>query len=124
VTVVGGNEAVIAGHGTIKLISTYNGQEYLLQMEDIIHVPGMWNNLILLGQWDAAEGRYSGGGGRISLITKTGITVAQGKKINNHLYKMKIKIQQTPSPMTKTHLADALMSLGQEPSITWEMWHQ
>jgi hypothetical protein len=78
VTVVGGNEAVIAGYGTIKLISTYNGQEYLLQMEDIIHVPGMWNNLILLGQWDTAEGRYSGGGGRISLITKTDITVAQG----------------------------------------------
>jgi hypothetical protein len=90
VTGVGGKEAKIIGRGTVELISTYNGQNYIHHLENVIHVPGTRNNLILLGRWDEAGGRYIGGKGKITLIAKNGKAIAQGDKINNHLYKMKM----------------------------------
>jgi hypothetical protein len=49
VTGVGGKEAKIAGWGTVELVSTCNGQKYILCLEDVLHVPGQQNNLISLG---------------------------------------------------------------------------
>ena len=69
VTGVGGKEAIIMGRGTVELKSTCNGTKYNLRSENVLHVPGMQNNLILLGRWDAAGGRYTGGNGEITLIT-------------------------------------------------------
>jgi hypothetical protein len=51
VTGVGG-PVMIASWGTIELISICKGQEYILHLEDVIHVPGMQNNLISLGRWN------------------------------------------------------------------------
>jgi hypothetical protein len=40
VTCVGGKEAIIAGQGTVELISTCKGQSYTLLLENVLHVPG------------------------------------------------------------------------------------
>jgi hypothetical protein len=40
VTGVGGKEASIAGKGTVELNSTFNGQNHLLRLENVLHVPG------------------------------------------------------------------------------------
>ena len=45
---VGGKESQIAGRGTVDLISTCKGQNFILHLEDILHVPGQVN-LISLG---------------------------------------------------------------------------
>lgn len=71
ITGVGG-DTKIAGRGTIELISKCNGQDFVLILEDILHVPSTQNNLILLGRWDAAGEQYTGGGGVITLTTKDG----------------------------------------------------
>jgi hypothetical protein len=72
ITGVGGKEAKIAGRGTVELISTCNGQEYVLILQNVLHVPRTQNNLLLLERWDAAGGQYTGGGGVITLITSSG----------------------------------------------------
>jgi hypothetical protein len=85
VTGVGGNQAAIAGRGTVELVSTCNGQKFNLLLQNVLHVPRTQNNLISLGRWDAAGGHYVGGKGAITLITRNGQHVAQGTKINNNL---------------------------------------
>jgi len=97
VTGVGG-PAMIASQGTIELVSMCKGQEYILHLEDIVHVPGTWNNLISLGQWDTKRRQYEGGDGKITLVTKDRQHVTQGKKVSNNLYKMKLSIQN-PAPL-------------------------
>ena len=89
-TGVGGKEAQIAGRGTVELISTCNGQKYLLHLENVLHVPGQKNNLISLGRWDTAGGKYIGGKGQLTLVTKDGKHVAQGTKMDKHLYKIDV----------------------------------
>ena len=90
VTGVGGKKAVIMGHGAVELKLTCNSARYILHLENVLHVPGTRNNLILLGQWDAAGGCYNSRNGEIMLITKNGTLVAQGIKIYYHLYHMKM----------------------------------
>ena len=86
-------EAFIADHGTVELDSTCNSTDYVLHLENVLHVHGTQNNLILLGQWDAAGRCYNGGNGQITLITKDGTPVVQGTKILNHLYHMTMVIR-------------------------------
>ena len=59
---------------------------------NIIHVPGMRNNLISLRQWDAVGGCYTGENNKIILTMKTRTQIAHGTKIKNHLYKMDVTI--------------------------------
>jgi len=49
VTRIGGKEATIKDHRMVEFISTCNGKKYLICLEDVLHVPGQWNNLISLG---------------------------------------------------------------------------
>jgi len=67
---VGGREVMIQGRGTIEVVLMCKECDYILLLENVLHVPGMWNNLIFMGCWDAAGGYYTGGGGTITLITK------------------------------------------------------
>ena len=120
VTGVGGKEALIMGHRTVELSSTCNGTEYILCLENVLHVPGMQNNLILLGQWDAAGRCYNSGNGEIMLITKNGMPVAQGTKIHNHLYCMKI-IVKPPTQSKKFQSHQTFIANNKLP--TWETWH-
>jgi hypothetical protein len=96
ITEVGGKEVSIAGWGTLELVLTCKGQKYIFLLQNVLHVPG---TLISLGCWDAAGGHYIGGGGRI--ITKDGKHVAQGKKIDNNLYKMTFTTWKPPSTPSK-----------------------
>ena len=48
VTGVSRKEALIMGHRAVELKSTCNGAKYILHLENVLHVPGMQNNLILL----------------------------------------------------------------------------
>jgi hypothetical protein len=47
---VGRKEAKITSRGTVKLYLTCNSLTYLLHLENVLHIPGQWNNLISLGQ--------------------------------------------------------------------------
>ena len=49
VTGVGGNQAAIAGKGTVELVSTCRGRKFNLILQNVLHVPGTRNNIILLG---------------------------------------------------------------------------
>ena len=49
ITGVGRKEALIMGCGTVELNLTCNCTEYILCLENVLHVPGTRNNLILLG---------------------------------------------------------------------------
>ena len=40
VTGVGGKEALISGRGTVELISTCNGTDHILHLENVLYVPG------------------------------------------------------------------------------------
>ena len=121
ITGVGGKEALIMGCRTVELRSTYNSTKYILHLENVLHVPGMWNNLISLGWWDAAGGWYNSGNGEITLITKNGMSVAQGTKIHNHLYHMKVVIKP-PTWSSKFQSHQTFVTNNKLP--TWETWHQ
>jgi hypothetical protein len=77
-----------------------------------------------LGRWDAAGGRYIGGGGAITLITKDGKHVAQGKKISNNLCKMKTTIQNPHKTPSKKCTVTPLMFIGSKLAHSWEEWHR
>jgi hypothetical protein len=91
---VGGKQSMIAGQGTVELISTCNGKQYILYLQRVLHVPGTRNNLILLEKWDKVEGRYIGENGTITLINRHGEHVAEGNRITNDLYKMQVKVKR------------------------------
>jgi GAG-pre-integrase domain len=115
---------LIAGRGTVELSSTCNGQQYTLLLLNVLHVPGMRNNLLSLGRWDAAGGNYFGGKGSITLVTKDGRPVAHGKKIDNHLYRMKLTVWKPHSIPSKNHTVNPQTFIGCEPALSWEMWHR
>jgi hypothetical protein len=120
VTGVGRKEALIMGCRTVELNLTCNGTEYILHLENVLHVSGTRNNLILLGQWDAAGGCYNGGNGEITLITKNGMPVVQGTKIQNHLYHMKM-VGKPPTQSNKFQSHQTFITNNKLP--TWETWH-
>jgi len=41
ITGIGSKEALIAGCGTVELNSTCKGTDYILHLENVLHVPGM-----------------------------------------------------------------------------------
>ena len=91
---VGNVKAKAKGRGTVELLSTYDCHDYILKLENVLYIPTNRNNLISLGRWDKAGGRYIGGGGALTLITKDGTSVARGTKIENNIYKMKVATRE------------------------------
>jgi hypothetical protein len=122
-TGVGGKEAKVTGYGTVELLSNCNGHKYILRLEDVLHIPGQKKNLISLGRWDGAGGRYIGGGGKITLVTKDGKQIAKGEKVNKNMYKMSVSTKTTDSP-SKNCSATPQTFLGEAPAIDWETWHR
>ena len=82
------------GTGTVEVESICNGTKYLLWLENVLFIPLNRYNLFSLGCWSNSGGHYTGGPGGITLITKDGKSVAYCKKVSNHLYQMKLTIQQ------------------------------
>jgi hypothetical protein len=122
---VGNVKAEALGRGTVELTSSCNGHNYILKLEDVLYIPTNRNNLIALGKWDKAGGRYIGGGGVLTLITKDGISVARGTKIENNLYKMNVAIRK-PNNTTypKATIATPQTFSANEPAQSWETWHK
>jgi hypothetical protein len=121
---VGNNKAKIEGRGTVELESINNGYKYLLKLEDVLYIPSNRNNLISLGRWDQAGGRYTGGGGALTLITKDGKQVARGTKVGNNLYKMKVSIRKPGAIYSKSTTCTPQTFQATEPTQTWETWHR
>jgi Pol polyprotein/gag-pre-integrase-like protein len=121
---VGRLKAKAKGRGTIKLESRFNNKIYILRLKNVLHIPTNKNNLISLGKWDTAGGRYIGGGGKIILEDKHKTAVAIGMKIDNNLYKMKLKTCIPCENNIKTssqHLQAYTMT---ESTQNWETWHK
>ena len=119
---VGRNKAKVEGKGTIELISRYNGHAYTLRLQNVLYIPTNRNNLLLLGRWDAAGGRYIGGQGQIILENKEHTVIATGTKISNHLYKMKFETR-LPSAKSFVKSTEHLFNIT-EPTQSWETWHK
>jgi GAG-pre-integrase domain len=121
---VGNMKASAEGRGTVELESQCDGHKYVLRLENVLYVPSNRNNLISLGRWDAAGGRYYGGEGYLTMVTKDGKRVAKGTKINNNLYKMKIKVRNPHAQYIKTTTSTPQTFVAAEPAQSWETWHR
>ena len=119
---VGNVKSKAIGRGTIELNSSYNGKNYTIELKNVLHIPTNRNNLISLGRWDKAGGCYKGGGGSITLISKSRKTVAQGTQIENNLYKLGVTIRGPKNKFPKRILPQSF--IVNEPSQTWETWHK
>src|SRR6202453_665188 len=119
VTGVGGKKATAIGRGTVTLISNCSGVNWMLKLENVLHVPGQRNNLISFGRWDKAGGTYQGGKNKIILITKDGKRVAKGNRLNNFLYGMNVRVK---SPTLTSESPQTFA--GMESAQSWETWHK
>ena len=68
-------------------------------------------------------GRYEGGKGVITLITKEGIPVLRGDKIGNNLYKMNVTIRKPTIPSSQV-TATPQIFVTNESAQSWETWHK
>jgi hypothetical protein len=121
---VGGLKTTVQGTGTVEVESIHEGHKYLLRLENTLYIPSNPNNLFSLGRWDTSGGRYTGGGGTITLITKDGKSIARCKKISNNLYRMKLTIRKPGSSTTKSMTVTPQTYLTSEPAQSWETWHK
>ena len=78
--------------------------------------------MISLGKWDAAGGRYIGGGGQIVLENKNRNPVAIGSKISNNLYRLNLKTQMPNKIYRKNDIYHTFISTEQIQN--WETWHR
>ena len=119
---VGNLKAEAKGRGIVELKSSYNGRNYNLQLKNVLYIPTNRNNLISLGRWDKAGGKYKGGGGALTLMDVDGTPVAQGTQIENHLYKMEVTLVKPDiKPIDEVIPQTFIVS---EPSQNWETWHK
>lgn len=125
ITVSGvGNKTVKAvGRGTIELRSEVNGHKFVLKLEDVLHIPNNPHNLLSLGRWDKAGGKYQGGNGMLMLATKDGKIVAKGTKVSNNLYKMNIEVKMPGNSDLKRRSTPKVFS-SEETAQSWEIWHR
>ena len=89
---VGGLKTTVQGIGTVDVESIHKENKYILQLENVLHNPSNPNNLFSLGCWDTSGGRYTRGGGTITLIPKDGKSIARCVKVTNNLYQIKLTI--------------------------------
>jgi transposase InsO family protein len=119
VTGVGGRVTEIHGRGTVKLIAVCNGVSNLLTLKDVLHIPNQPHNLISLGRWNRAGGRYAAEGSRLILTSKDGMDMAEGKMTSNNLSKMNVRVYKADATVKASETFVAA-----EPSISWETWHR
>ena len=118
---VGNVTALAEGKGTVELESNVDGQMYNLKLKNVLYIPSNNQNLISLGRWDNSGGHYTGGGGKIILVTKDGKQVAKGRKVNNNLYKMDLSVRHINQTTTVT---TPNIFIAQESLQSWEIWHR
>ena len=115
---VGDVKTEAKGWGTVELKSSYQGHNYILELKNVLYILTNWNNLISLGRWDKAGGKYTGGGGALIFITKDGKLVTQGPQIGNNLYKMVVTVCEltTKFPMEM----NPQIFVTNKPAQNWE----
>jgi hypothetical protein len=91
---VGNVKAKAEGRGNVVLISYYDGHKSMLELQDVLYIPTNRNNLLSLGKWDKGGGQYVGGKEALTLITKDGILVVCGTKVENDLYCLNVITSQ------------------------------
>jgi hypothetical protein len=123
-TGIGGKEAKIEGRGTVELVSICNSQDFILHLNDVLHIPRTRNNLISLGWWDTAGRKYEGGDRMINFINRDGRWIVEGKKVSNHLYKMKLHVHDRNSMCSITNHTNHWSFANDITLINWETWHK
>ena len=113
---VGGAKVHVIGQGSIKLMSECNKCTYILELQNVLHVPNNKNNLLSLGKWERDGQSYNACDGALSLLMKEKKPVANSVKISNNLYKFTFK--HTP----RMSHSDYVFSTA-NPSQSWETWH-
>jgi GAG-pre-integrase domain len=58
------------------------------------------------------------------LITQHGQHIAQGTKIKNNLYKMKLSIRKPDTSPSKSHTMMPLTFIRCKLALSWETWHR
>ena len=117
---VGGIQTCAEGRGTIVLESVYDGQKYTLTLRDVLYIPGNKNNLISLGRWEAAGGKYIRHDGKLTLTAKSRSHIAQGPRIANNLYKLRFTLKRPVQVENKR--TNHIFTTQEMPS--WETWHR
>jgi hypothetical protein len=123
VTGVGNVKTKAKGRGIIEIILYCDSQKYILMLEDVLYILSNCNSLIFIGRWDNMGGRYTRGGGMLTLITKNGKSIAKGTKIGNNLYKIKVSVRKPNTADTKRHTVTPQTFKSNEPFQNWETWH-
>jgi transposase InsO family protein len=118
---VGNVKAQVAGRGTVELESSYKGIKYTLRLKDVLHIPTNRNNLLSLGRLDSAGGSYSSLNGVITLTSADHKKVAEGVKVRNNLYKMRVKVRKN-SPQALPEIEQTFEV--KDETQTWETWHK
>ena len=113
---VGGLRTCTIKQGRVNLRSECDGKIYILELYDVLHVPGNCNNLLSLGRWEVARRSYRACDGILDLLMKEGKPIARGIKVRNNLYKVMFK--HAP----EIAHSDCVFSTA-SPSQTWETWH-
>jgi len=104
--------------GTIYLHSECDGNMHTLQLNNVLHVPSNWNNLLALRWWEDGAGRKVVlEWNKVILKTRDGESIAKGAKIKNNLYR--ISLQVAPNP-----LADIVCLNANTSQLPWEVWHR
>ena len=112
------------GRGTVELESQHNDKKYILKLQNVLYIPTNRNNLISLGKWDEAGGRYIGGNGQIILENKQGNIVAIGSKMDNNLYQLKLK-PRIPTKILPNKSPNTLYSFQTTGETQdWDTWHR
>ena len=95
-----------------------DGKSYILQLNNVLHVPQNRNSLLSLGRWEAEhKQKISVEDRRLKLRTKEGTAVAEGRRLSNKLYLITFKLTSAPpeNPI-------ALHAQSYAPS--WAIWHR
>jgi hypothetical protein len=124
ITGVGNTSTHAEGRGTVELESQMDGQRFIIKLLDVLYIPSNKQNLFSLGRWDKSGGRYIGGKGQLTLVTKDGKRVAKGQKVDNNLYKMDLrpKLPRKISSEIQTNSSQAYVVA--KPAQSWEIWHR
>jgi hypothetical protein len=105
------------GCRTVTLTSKYHDQIYMLQLQDVLHVPSNKNNLFSLGCWDATGNTYSCKGGVLTLWAQNK-PVAMAEKTNNNLYLLDVKAKHV------MHKIQAMNANAKNGLDSWATWHK
>ena len=124
VTGVGNTTVEAQGRGTIELISKYKNREHILQLHNVLYIPNNKNNLIALGKWDKNRRKFKGENGTLTLIATNGVPVAQGSKVGNNLYKMRVAIRDTKEITPRAIQTNPHIFSLNGPVQNWETWHK